>query len=64
MQPDKIQPDQRFDVQVGFARITVSSNSPAEAIAEARRQLSRESPRLWDVIFGLADSRFVVCPID
>jgi len=69
MTPDKPQLElekrgRRFDVQVGFARITVNSGSVAEAIAEARRQLSLEMPRFWDVIFRLDDARFVVAPLD
>lgn len=61
MQTDQLR---RFDVQLGFTRIFVYAATEADAIAEARRQLSRESPRLWDIIFGLEEKRFTVCAID
>jgi hypothetical protein len=49
-----------YDVQVGFARVRVEGDTPAEAIRNARRQLCLELPRMYDVISTMADQRFVV----
>jgi hypothetical protein len=49
-----------YDVSVGFHRVRVEGNSPAEAILVARRQLCTEHPRMWDVFAGLAEQRFSV----
>ena len=49
-----------FDVSLGFLHVKVKANSPLDAILLARRELSNEYPRLWDVIHKAEESRFVV----
>lgn len=51
---------QSYDVQVGFTRVRVQGDTPAEAIRNARQQLCQELPRMYDVISTMADQRFVV----
>ena len=53
-------PRHRYRVQVGHTATTVESDSPLEAIQEARRRLCLEMPRFWDVIIRMEDSRFEV----
>ena len=54
-----------YEVRVGHMRVTVRGLSREEAISEARRRLSQDMPRMWDVIHGLAASRFeVICQTD
>lgn len=55
-------PHHQYVVTVGHAKITVSSCCQHEAIRLARRELSREMPRLWDVIHRLEEHRFRVDP--
>ena len=50
----------RYEVRVGHVRVTVRSSSPADAIREARRLMSLDMPRLYDVIQRLDASRFQV----
>ena len=50
----------RYEVRVGFSRVCVEGRSPVEAVEQARRQLSLEMPRLYDVIYGLEAERFEV----
>jgi hypothetical protein len=45
---------------VGHTAVTVECHSPDEAIVLARRLLSLDMPRMWDVIQALDASRFVV----
>jgi hypothetical protein len=51
---------ERYHVRVGHSSVTVECYSPDEAIALARRMLSLEMPRMWDVIQALAADRFEV----
>jgi hypothetical protein len=53
-----------FEVQLGFARVTVESNDPRDAIRAARRRLCQELPRMWDVIQRLEESRFAVRAVE
>lgn len=50
----------RYEVRVGLARVRVEGRTPNEAVEQARRQLSLDMPRLYDVIYGLAQERFEV----
>ena len=50
----------RYEVRVGLARVQVEGRSPNEAVEQARRKLSLDMPRLYDVIYGLAQERFEV----
>ncbi len=49
-----------FVVRVGFWEVRVKARDNAEAIRLARQQMSRELPRLYDVIRALATARFQV----
>ena len=49
-----------YEVRVGHMRVIVQSGSRQDAIEQARRQLSRELPRMWDVIHDLDENRFEV----
>lgn len=49
-----------FVVRVGHTQVRVQGKSKEEAIREARRQLSLDLPRMWDVIHSLDDSRFEI----
>jgi len=51
-----------YEVTVGFSSVQVTGRNREEAIEEARRELGRQLPRLYDVIRGLADNRFRVEP--
>lgn len=51
---------QSYRIQVGHNIVIVQGTTPAEAVGEARRQLSLELPRLWDVIQSLSDDRFQI----
>lgn len=53
-------PDQRYEVIVGHARVTVTGASKDEAVLAARRRLCRDMPRMWDVIQSLDLQRFEV----
>ena len=55
-------PKREYDVQVGLMRVQVLGTNPQDAIKNARSKMCRELPRMWDVIHGLADSRFEVTP--
>jgi hypothetical protein len=60
---NRIDPNTKtFEVQVGLARVRVEAHSPDEAIQIARQAFCREMPRMWDILHGLADERFVVQP--
>jgi len=50
----------RYDVRVGHARVTVEAISRQQALAEGRRRLADDMPRMWDKIYALADERFEV----
>jgi len=49
-----------FDVRVGLMQVTVKGTNRLEAVENARKQLCKELPRMWDVIQGLAETRFEV----
>lgn len=49
-----------YRVRVGHHELRVRAHDATEAVALARRQLSWELPRLYDVIRNLAESRFQV----
>jgi hypothetical protein len=53
-------PQLEFEVKVGHTRVVVQGATQEEAISNARKQLSREMPRMWDVIHNLDTSRFDV----
>jgi hypothetical protein len=49
-----------YAVSLGHTRVIVHSASPAEAVAEARRLMCADMPRMWDVIGALEADRFQV----
>jgi hypothetical protein len=49
-----------YRVSVGLWQLEVDGKSREDAICAARKELSRELPRLWDVIHNLAPDRFQV----
>ena len=53
-------PQLEFEVKVGHMCVVVRGTTQDEAISNARMQLCREMPRMWDVIHGLDASRFDV----
>lgn len=53
-------PRLEYEVTVGHMQVTVRGATEQEAIQQARTELCRDLPRLWDVIHGLADHRFSV----
>lgn len=53
-----------YEVRVGFTRVRVSGSTREEAIANARRQLCLEMPRMWDLISSMSEQRFDVESID
>ncbi len=53
-----------YEVRVGHMRVVVRGGSHEDAIVQARRALSRELPRMWDVIHTLATNRFEVIRVD
>ncbi len=57
-------PLSEYEVRVGHMRVIVRGGSHEDAISQARRALSREMPRMWDVIHTLATYRFKVCRVD
>jgi hypothetical protein len=62
MKDENKQSPQTFHVQVGHARVSVQCRSHEEAIALARRKLSTEMPRLYDLIHKLDARRFQIVP--
>lgn len=53
---------QRYRVRVGHLEVTVYGRSTQEAIRLARKELSRQLPRLWDVLHRIGDQQFRVDP--
>ena len=49
-----------YHVAVGHAETTVRCRTPIDAIRLARRRLSEEMPRLWDVIHRIDEREFRV----
>ncbi len=58
----RIESGAAFEVCVGFARVSVEGDSPAEVIENARRQFCLEMPRMWDVFTNMPDQRFLIEP--
>jgi len=54
---------QLFRVDVGHTSVTVECRNMADAIPEAKRKLSIEVPRMWDMIRQLEEHRFQVSQI-
>ena len=50
----------RYRVQIGETSVTVESDSREGAIRLARFKLADDMPRLWDMIFRIADGQFRV----
>jgi hypothetical protein len=50
----------RFRVRVGHSEVSVEGRDAQDAIGRARTALSREMPRLYDVIYHMDPSRFDV----
>ena len=59
-EPHNPQHIQQYKVQIGHHRLRLEGASREEAIAQARRMLAHDMPRLWDVIHNLEESRFTV----
>ena len=57
-------PLSEYEVRVGHMRVIVRGGSHEDAIPQARRALSRDLPRMWDVIHTLAADRFEVNHVD
>ena len=51
-----------YRVKVGHMEIVVRARSVENAIAETRRQLVRDMPRLYDIIRSLESTKFEVRP--
>ena len=49
-----------FRVKTGLVEFVVEANDRRSAIQAFRQRLSRELPRLWDVIHELSDDQFSV----
>lgn len=54
------QESRRYRVQLGHADVHVEGDTPELALDEARRRLSLEYPRLWNVIHEAEDAQFRV----
>jgi hypothetical protein len=54
---------QHYKVTVGFTQVTVEGRDRDEALSAARRKISQESPRLWDVITNMDSNRFQIDPV-
>ena len=57
-------PLSEYEVRVGHMRVIVRGGSHEDAISQARRALSRELPRMWDLIYALATNRFEVSRVE
>lgn len=53
-------PDRLFEVRLGYTVVRVRGDDAGQARQEARRQLCRQMPRLWDLIRLAEDHRFEV----
>ena len=49
-----------YNVRVGHNVVTVKCQNEEEAVEAARKQLSLDLPRMWDVIQSLDATRFEV----
>jgi hypothetical protein len=52
-----------YRVTVGFSQVKVQGRDREEALSAARRMLSQDAPRLWDVIAKMESHRFQVDPL-
>jgi len=59
-QPKDTGSNDTFVVTIGHIQVSVAASTPDEAIRVARQTLCDRSPRLWDVIQSVDDSRFQV----
>ena len=50
----------QYTVKVGLAECKVSSSSEKGAVRQARIQLGRQMPQMWDIIQGMSDKQFRV----
>ena len=50
-------------VKVGHLTVDVEGQSKDGVILEARRRLSLEMPRMWDVISSMDDQQFEITPM-
>ncbi|MCH8150430.1 MAG: hypothetical protein IH987_21035 [Planctomycetes bacterium] len=53
-----------FHVKVGHAEVTVEARDREHAVQRAKRRLSIEMPRLWDVIHQIDTRGFHVDEVD
>ena len=53
-------PTKKFRVKLGFSEVLVECSSKEEAIRLARKKLSDDMPRLYDVIRSADEERFQV----
>ena len=53
-------PRRKYRVKVGFSEVLVECSSKEEAIQLARKKLSSDMPRLYDVIQSIEDKKFDV----
>ena len=49
----------RYNVRVGHHSVVVKGRNEREAIDAARRQISVDLPRLWDVINSMDETQFI-----
>lgn len=59
-QPNSSSRKREYHVRVGHAQTTVVCCTVDEAIRLARKRLSEDMPRLWDVIHKINDKEFRV----
>lgn len=62
MYPRRTSSEQRFRVTLGHVEVVVECRTRDEALRLARRRLSQEHPRLWDVIYRVEERQFRVDP--
>lgn len=53
-----------YDVQIGLTHVFVEGRDRDDAIQAARRKLCADLPRMWDLIAGIQEDRFVVCRVE
>ena len=53
-----------FRVNVGLSTVTVEGTTRDEIIEQARKKLSLDMPRMWDVIQAIDDRRFLISELD
>ncbi len=60
MNPQTSNPLKLYKVQIGHAEVVVNGQDQADAVHQARKKLSAEMPRLWDLIYKMEDTQFDV----